>query len=201
MNRQTRTLVVTLSIMFRKLILTAMVMLPLSVACAAELHDVTLPDTRVVDGIPMRLNGIGLRTYSFLDIPIYVAGLYLEHRSDNADAILHSPERKLLEFQFLRDVDAERARNSWRSGLKNACEPPCQLDPRDVERFLAAVPDLHKGDKTVMLFTSKSVDVTFNGQRMGLISNPHFATVMLASFIGSKPPTVRLKRALLGARD
>ena len=29
----------------------------------------------------MRLNGIGLRTYSILGIPIYVAGLYLERRS------------------------------------------------------------------------------------------------------------------------
>ena len=40
-----------------------------------------LPDTLQVDGKTLHLNGLGLRTYSFLRIHIYVAGLYLEHLS------------------------------------------------------------------------------------------------------------------------
>src|ERR1700729_67977 len=91
--------------MIRGLILAAVALAPLSFAWAADLDGVAMPDTRVADGTQMRLNGIGLRTFSFLRIPIYVAGLYLERRSDNPDAILQSRERKLLYIRFLRDVD------------------------------------------------------------------------------------------------
>jgi hypothetical protein len=36
---------------------------------------------------------------------------------------------------------------------------------------------------------------------MGDIPDPHFADLMLATFIGAVPPTSRLKRELRGFRD
>ena len=187
--------------MVRGLILAVVIVVTLSVAHAADLEGVSMPETRVVDGTQMRLNGIGLRTYSALGIRIYVAGLYLERRSDNADTILHSPEMKLLDIRFLRDVDAEDARKAWRDAFEQNCKAPCYLDPHDVERFLAAVPSVHKGDDSTLLFTSKGVHVTFNGRPLGDVADPHFAELMLATFIGAAPPTPRLKRELLGFRD
>jgi hypothetical protein len=185
--------------MVRGLILTLAVMALTSAAHAADLDGVAMPDTRVVDGVPMQLNGIALRTYSIFGIHIYVAGLYLERRSDNSDAILRSSERKLLDIRFVRDVGLAEARKAWQDGFDGNCRAPqCHLDPQDVERFLAAVPPIHRGDRTVLLFTSKGVDVTFNGRKMGDITDPHFATTMLATFIGPAPPTPRLKRELLG---
>ena len=56
--------------MVRELILAAAFLLTLSVAQAADLESVFMPDTRVVDGTQMRLNGIGLRTFSVLGIRI-----------------------------------------------------------------------------------------------------------------------------------
>jgi hypothetical protein len=188
--------------MVRDLILAAVALAPLAAAHAADLDGVAMPDVRVADNTRMRLNGMGLRTYSVLGIHIYVAGLYLERRSDDPDSILHSSERKLLDIRFLRDVGAEDARKAWRDGFDNNCRPPgCYLDARDVERFLAEVPSMHKGDETTLLFTSKGVEVTFNGRPMGDIPDPHFATTMLATFIGPMPPTHRLKRELLGGPE
>jgi hypothetical protein len=185
--------------MVRGLVLAAVALAPLAAANATELDGVSMPDTRVVDGTRVRLNGIGLRTYSIFGIHIYVAGLYLEQRSDDPDNILHSPERKLLDIRFLRAVDADDARKAWREGFENNCRPPaCTLNPEDVQRFLAAVPPMHKGDETMLLFSSKGVRVTFNGHPMGDINDPHFAETMLATFIGPVPPTPRLKRELLG---
>src|SRR4051794_23015873 len=186
--------------MVRGSILAIAILASLSVAHAADLDGVSMPDTRVTDGKQMRLNGIGLRTYSVLGIRIYVAGLYLERRSGDPDAILQSSERKLLDIRFLRDVGAEDARQAWRDGFEQNCRAPCYLDPRDVDRFLAAVPSMRKGDATTLLFTSNGVQVTVNGRSMGDIGNPHFAKTMLATFIGPEPPTPRLKRELLGGR-
>lgn len=188
--------------MVRGLTLAMVALVPLAAAYAAELDGVAMPDTRVVDGVNMRLNGIGLRTYSMLGIHIYIAGLYLERQTDNPDIILNSPERKLLEIHFVRDVDAGDARQAWRDGFANNCRrPTCYLDPADVRRFLAAVPAVHRGDQSSLLFTPKGVEVTLNGRRMGAVTDPHFATAMLATFIGPVPPTAKLKRELLGSAN
>jgi hypothetical protein len=161
-----------------------------------------MPDTRVVDGTHLQLNGIGLRTYSIFGIHIYVAGLYLERQSDNSASILHSAETKVLDIRFLRDVDVADARKAWQDGFANNCRlPACYLDPHDVERFLAAVPPIHRGDETKLVFTSNGVDVTFNGRPLGNITDRHFAETLLATFIGPAPPTARLKRELLGEQD
>ena len=187
--------------MVRGLILAVVALVTLSVAHAANLDGVSMPDMRVVSGTRAHLNGIGLRTFSILGIRIYVAGLYLERRSDNPDAILHSPEMKLLDIRFLRDVDAEDARKAWQESFEQNCKAPCSLDPHDMQRFLAAVPSVRKGDDSTLHFTSKGVHITFNGRPMGDIADPHFAELMLATFIGAVPPTPRLKRELLGLRD
>ena len=81
--------------MVRGLILAVVAFAALSVARAADLEGVSMPEMRVIDVTEMRLNGIGLRTFSILGLPIYVAGLYLERRSDNPDMILRSREREL----------------------------------------------------------------------------------------------------------
>jgi hypothetical protein len=166
--------------MFRGLIIASIGLILLSVGHAAELDGVVMPETRVANGTQVRLNGIGLRTYSILRIRIYVAGLYLERRSDNPDAILHSTEVKLLDIRFLRDVDAENARKAWRDGFEGNCKAPCYLDPSDVQRFLAAVPSMHEGDESTLLFTSHGVRVTFNGRPIGDITDPHFAQTVTA---------------------
>jgi hypothetical protein len=187
--------------MVRGLILSAVVVVTLSVAHAADLEGVSMPDTRMVDGVQMRLNGIGLRTYSVLGIRIYVAGLYLERRSGDSNAIIHSRQRKLLDIRFLRDVGAEDARKAWQEGFERNCEAPCYLDPRNLQRFLVAVPSMQRGDESTLLFTSEGVYVSINGRRMGDITDPQFGELMLATFIGAVPPTPRLKRELLGLRD
>ena len=99
-----------------------------------------VPNTIQADGKTLQLNGFGLRIYSIFRVHIYVAGLYVEHLSTDAEAILQSPETKLVTVHFVHNVSAEAARDSWRTGLENNCRAPCQLDPADIARFLAQVP-------------------------------------------------------------
>ena len=185
----------------RLLALAAALVAPLAGARAAELQGVSLPDFSVVDGLQMRLNGIGLRTWSIFKIPIYVAGLYLEQPSRDASRILQSQQRKLLRMRFLHDVDAKDARDAWQDGLDQNCAAPCYLDPSAVQRFLAAVPSMHKGDESTMLFTASGMTATLNGRSIGQVPDPNFASALLATFIGAVPPTAQLKRQLLGARE
>jgi len=169
------------------------------VAHAAQLDGVQLPDTQQVGGKTLQLNGFGLRTYSLLGVHIYVAGLYLEHRNSDPEAIIRSAETKLLMVQFERGVGADAARNAWRDGLQNNCQPPCHLEPADVEAFLAEVPAMHAGDSYSLVFTQHGATVIVDGQQVGVVSRPQFAAAMLATFLGPRPASPALKQELLGA--
>lgn len=180
--------------------MAAAVLLLGSAAEAAEIAGVQLPDTKSVAGKTLLLNGYGLRVWSFLKIPIYVAGLYLEHPNHDADAIIRSPETKVLTFRFEQTIDAERARSAWRTGLARNCGEPCQLDPSDVERFLAQVPAMHDGDSFELRFTAHTAEITANGRMLGRIDGAALADAVLAAFLGPKPGAPDLKQALLASR-
>ena len=156
-----------------------------------------VPDTLQRDGKVLHLNGIGLRTYSILGIHIYVVGLYLEHPSTDADAIMQSGQTKLLKIRFVHNVGVDAARNAWRKGLERNCRAPCRLDPDDVARFLSLIPAMHAGERYSILFTEQGATVTADGTPLGTISQPQFAAAMLATFLGPAPASTRLKAELL----
>jgi hypothetical protein len=166
-------------------------------ATAAQLGGVYLPDAVHIEGKTLVLNGIGQRLYSFLRVPIYVAGLYVQHPSTDANAILDSPEVKLLTIKFQHDVSAEDARTAWRDGFDDNCVAPCHLDPNAVSRFLAAVPAMHVGDIYTILFTPDGARVDAGKHPLGVIRLPRFAQAMLATFLGPRPASFPVKEALL----
>jgi Chalcone isomerase-like len=167
------------------------------VARAVALDNVQLPDTLEVNGRRLILNGYGLRTYSILGIHVYVAGLYLEHPGTDPEQIIHSPGTKLLVIRFEHSVSADAARKAWRDGLADNCQAPCQVDPNDVTRFLANIPAMHEGDNYSLLFTRDGVSVSVDGRLVGVISKRSFAEAMLATFLGPRPASERLKQELL----
>ena len=194
--------------MVRGLILAAVVFAALCAVQAASLDGVSIPldgvsipDVREVSGVRMHLNGIGLRTFSVLGIRVYVAGLYLEHRSNSSDEILRSPNMKLISMQSLRDVSAEDARKAWHESFAQNCKAPCYLDLHYLQRFLAAIPSVRQGDECTFLFTARGAHIAINGKPVGDIVDRHFADLILATFIGAEPPSPQFKRELLGLRD
>ncbi len=184
----------------RRIAFAALGVLLVRGATAAELDGVVLPDRVAVGGTELRLNGMGWRTYSLLRVRIYAAGLYLENPTHDAAAILASPERKAIEVRFVRDVDADRAKEAWREGFEGNCHAPCHLRPADVAAFLAAVPSMHAGDRSRLTFLPGRLEITLNDRPMGTITDPIFAWAVLATFIGAEPPSESLKSGLLGTR-
>lgn len=165
---------------------------------AAQLAGVALPDTITVGTTRLVLNGIGLRTYSLLNIKIYVAGLYLEQPSHDAPAILSAGGFKLLQMYFIHDVDSDAVRHTWQTGLLNNCTPPCTLAPAALSRFLAGLRSMHAGDTVTFVFGPEEADAYYNGSPDGRIRDPQFSKLILAVFIGQHPASPQLKDELLG---
>ena len=167
-------------------------------AVAAELDGVTMPDTLQIHGALLRLNGMGMRTYSVFRVHIYIAALYLDRPNGDAEAILRSGGIKLLRIRFVHDVSVDKAREAWVEGFAENCRAPCFLPPSDVERFLQQVPEFHRGDESTLLFDGHSVEIQVNGRSLGDIADAMFTRTILATFIGAYPPTEPLKHGLLG---
>jgi len=170
-------------------------------AYAASVGGVSVPETVQADGKTLRLNGAGLRTFSIFHVHVYVAALYLEHPASDPDAILNSPEIKLVRVNFVHDVSAEQARHSWQDGLANNCRPPaCVLDPNEVATFLARVPAMRAGERFSLLFEQRGAEVYLDDHPLGFIPDREFAEAILATFLGPKPGSQDLKRELLTGR-
>jgi hypothetical protein len=176
----------------------ALLVMVAATAQAAELAGVAMPDKQDIAGFHLMLNGMGLRTYSLLRIRIYVAGLYLERRSADGDAILNSNRPKLLHFVFLHNVDAEEARKSWREGFDRNCPAPCRLSPDKIDQFLTAIPPVHEGDASDLLFIGHNVEFWLDGHMMGRVTDPYFTRIILSTFVGPHPTSDEVKSGLLG---
>ena len=167
-------------------------------AVAAELYGVALPDRREVDGVSLQLNGIGARILSPFGVKIYVAGLYLEHPSTDATRILASPQRKLLEMRFLRAVDRADIERAWTAAFTGNCRGECRQPAMAIARFESMLRDMADGGEMRFSFAGDRVEIFMDGQHTGTIVNPAFAPLLLATWIGERPPTEELKAGLLG---
>lgn len=168
-------------------------------AAAGKKAGVTMPDTITVAGKTLTLNGMGLREATFLNIDVYVAGLYVEHVSSSATRLVATDEVKRLVLKFVRDVDREDITDAWSDGFKrNATVPVAQLKPL-IAKLNAWMPEFSDGDTLVFTYVpGQGVTVEVNGIKKGTIDQADFTRSLFSIWLGPKPPTGELKRGLLG---
>ena len=167
-------------------------------APAATLAGVTLPNKIEVNQQSLVLNGLGLREATVFKVDVYVAGLYLEAKSNDAAGIVQSPQTKRLTLHFLRNVSADKLRAACRDGFQaNAVN--VEYFENEIDTFQACLQDVSEGD--VMSFTihQDNVEIRLDGEPRGTIHGREFAQAFLAIWLGNAPPNPKLKSGLLGA--
>lgn len=170
-------------------------------AGAAEVAGVRLPDYWMLDGHALPLNGIGVREYGLLKIDVYVAALYLPKPDQDPVHILAAPGPKVIQMQFLRDINREDALKVWDHYFAENCKSPCVLPAAEIAAFKAFAPTTVKGDTQTYLFYDNHVEVLANGKPIGKVGGPRFPRLLLSTWIGDYPPTPALRRALLGRSE
>jgi hypothetical protein len=187
-------------------VLTAIALAPftpvdLPAQAGTEIAGVTLPATVDASGQSLVLNGAALRKKSI--VKVYVAGLYLPARSDNADVILASDGPRELRMQFVRDVGKDKMCEAWDESLKNNSPGADAQLQGEFKELCGWMQDLKKGD--VMTFTylpASGTTVEIAGQKKGTIAGKPFADALFKSWIGPKPgPGEGFKKNLLGVKD
>ncbi|HXU11004.1 MAG TPA: chalcone isomerase family protein [Candidatus Binatia bacterium] len=179
--------------------LTACVATP---ALAGERAGVTLPDQATVEGRTLALNGMGLRKATWLRVKVYVAGLYLEEKSTDADAIL-SPERtKRVVLVFVRAVGRDDLLDAWGESFQENEDGDLAAMQASIATFHGLMPDrVAKGETFTFTYVpGTGVLVAVRDETRGTVPGAAFARSLFATWLGKKTPSPALKAGLLGLR-
>lgn len=164
---------------------------------AASLAGVTLPDTQQVAATTLVLNGLGLRTK--LMVKVYVAGLYLEHKSSDPRSIIRADAPKRIVMQFLHNASRNQMADAFDESFKNnAGEAEKTMKP-DIDRLLGALEPVKEGDQMVFTYVpGTGTTLAINGKEKLNIADPAFGPVLFSVWLGPKPPNEDLKKGMLG---
>ena len=168
----------------------------LAPAQARTLEGVELPDTAVVDGATLKLNGMGLRAATALRVKAYVGGLYLEEPSSDAAKVIDSRQRKRVTMKFLRDIDRGRLTSGWAESLRKVGGKT--MEP-SIAEFTSLIPDVKTGD--TMSFTWRpgvGLEVAMDDKVRGTVPGDDFARALYTVWFGPEPGDENLKRGMLG---
>lgn len=168
-------------------------------ASAGKRAGVSMPDRITVEGKTLVLNGMGVREATFLNIDVYVAGLYLENKSSNAREIINSEKLKRIHMHFVRNVDRSDITDAWSEGFKkNAGKNLGALKSR-IARLNGWMTDIKNGQTLTFTYVpGKGVQVHVKGSYKGTIPGADFARVFISIWLGPHPPNKGLKKGMLG---
>ena len=164
---------------------------------AATLAGVTMPDTQQVAGKTLVLNGLGLRT-KFI-AKVYVAGLYVEQKSSDANAIIKTDAPKRIVLQFLHVASKSQMTDAFNESFNDNTPDAMKTMKPDIDKLLAAIDAVKTGDQMVFTYVP-GTGTTFaqGGQDKVTIPGAAFGQVMVSVWLGPKPPTADCKKGMLG---
>ena len=160
-----------------------------------------LDDEIVVAGVPLVLNGAGLRTRLMLEV--YVAGLYVTERTTNADAVIDAKQPQRVHLVMKRAVGADTMWESFNEGIRRNASPAelAALAARlaEVEQAFRAIGEVAEGDVVDIDFAADgNVTICYRGEPKGSFSGADLSRALLKIWLGAKPVQSDLKEALLG---
>lgn len=169
-------------------------MMPLQ---GASLAGVTLPDSAQVGNAKLVLNGLGLRTKYM--VKVYVAGLYLEQKSSDANAIMKSDATNRIVMHFLHNVTKSQMTDAFNDGFQDNSPDAVKGIKADIDKMLGALDNVKDGEEMVFTYVSGTgTTLSIAGKDRVTIAGQPFQQALLSVWLGPKPPTADCKKGMLG---
>jgi hypothetical protein len=176
----------------------ALILASAGAATAGEKGDVKMPDTLTVAGKALVLNGMGIREATVFDVDVYVAGLYLEKKTQNPAEVIGSEQIKRIDITFVRDVDKDDITEAWSTQFKKNGADMAKLK-ESIARLNSWMSGMDEGEKLSFTYEpGKGVTVVVKGAAKGVIPGADFGHAFFAIWFGPSPPNKGLKNGMLG---
>jgi hypothetical protein len=173
------------------------VVVSMSSLYAGTLAGVTLPDSAQVGGKTLVLNGLGLRTKMM--VKVYVAGLYLEQKTSDANAIIKNDAPKQIVMKFLHGASKSQMSDAFEESFKDNSPDAVKTMKGDIDKLLGALDGVNSGDTMVFSYVpGTGSTLAINGKDKLTIPGAAFGQVLMSVWFGPKPPNADLKKGMLG---
>ncbi len=160
------------------------------------------PDTLLVDGSSLILNGAGIRSVFFVDV--YAAGLYLLEKSSDASRILEADLPMALELEIVTSLSSRSGMGSpIERGFELATDGNTEPIQNEIERFVELMNGAKgKGDRfRIVYIPNRGVVVSLNGGKETLIeAGLRFKRAVFGIWLSQRPVQKSLKAELLGKK-
>src|SRR5512137_1619734 len=156
-----------------------------------EMEGQKFEPTAALGGQTLSLNGVGLRKRAIFKV--YVAGLYVGQKTNNAATIINDKGPRRISLHMLRDVEASSFIDSFTEGLKNNLTEAqfASFKPQTdaLLGIMKSIGEAKKGDVINFDYTPDGgTRVTVNGQAKGNpIAGADFFAAVLRIWLGDKP--------------
>ena len=155
-----------------------------------------MADTAEVGGKSLVLNGMGLREKYFIDV--YVGGLYLPQKTTSESQAIDDdvPKRLVMHFVYSK-VTKDQLVETFEEGVQNVPNSAAVL-PKFQELY-GMLSDVARDDRIDFTYVpQQGTEVVVRGETKGTIAGADFMHALWAIYLGTSPPTAKLKRGLLG---
>lgn len=171
-----------------------------ALALGAEFEGVKIPDTVQAGGKTLALNGNGLRTKLFFKV--YVASLYLENKSGDANAVVNADTVKRVRMTMLRDLTKDQIAEAIREGFEKNAKPQMPKLKERMESFISQIPaSVKKGEILELTYVpGKGTSVGSTSGEATQIAGKDFADALFSVWLGKSPVDENLKKGMLGGK-
>ena len=169
-------------------------------ALAKEKAGVNVPEAITVDGKSLKLNGVGLRKKAIFKV--YVAALYAENTTQNANTFINSDQVKQVKMVMLRDLDQDQIVGAVRDGFEKNNKAKMPALKERLDKFAAAIPNVKKGDVLTLTYVpGKGTSVTSKSGQAMTVEGKDFADALFSVWLGQEPVSDGLREEMLGQDD
>jgi hypothetical protein len=178
---------------------TLLLLAPLTASAADTCAGVTLPAKSAAFGAELVRNGVGVREATFLNVDVYVAGLYTARKTRSVEEVLKEGAAKLIVLRFVRDVSREEMGEALTDALRKNLGAEFEAANKRLQPFLGKLPPLNKGTELQLAYRpGHGVQLVVNGKTLGTETDDHTANLLFRAWLGPQPPDKDLKAGLLG---
>jgi len=178
---------------------TLLLVAPLTASAADTCAGVTLPAKSAAFGAELVRNGVGVREATFLNVDVYVAGLYTARKTRSVEEVLKEGAAKLIVLRFVRDVSREEMGEALTDALRKNLGAEFEAANKRLQPFLGKLPPLNKGTELQLAYRpGHGVQLVVNGKTLGTETDDHTANLLFRAWLGPQPPDKDLKAGLLG---
>ena len=156
-----------------------------------------IPDKIIVDKTTLLLNGTTYRKVSLFNVKVWLAALYLDNPTTDADVVLSSKSTKVVDLHALYDISASDSVRGWKLAIDSNCQPECQKQDAEIRKFYLSVPDFKKNSFYRYIFSNTGLQILLENKEIFNSTSPELANVLLKTWIGKNPPSEEIKKELL----